>query len=265
MSGLDTRFIPLGQIQEQFWDKLTDAPMARGTIEFFSDLAHTVPKNVYVISGTAPEYTYTSIGSTITLSSIGTLDDGSGNNIAPYLFPYDSDPADPTGEIELYYIVVTNSDDQFQFSISGVPSIAASVPPSSSGALVNFIPNAQFSLHNDLGLSGTIVATDTEIAYGDWHYVRSTNSGYDHVTFPRFNAPISNPTGNPRYAVRLQAVALGVDTYKAIEIRFADVNRFSDPEQQFTFFFSGISNAIGTYTTVDVKTFKYFGSGKESK
>jgi len=58
MSGLNTYFVPLTILQEQFWDKLTDAPLAGGVLSFYQDEARTIPKPVYVLTGNPPDYTY---------------------------------------------------------------------------------------------------------------------------------------------------------------------------------------------------------------
>jgi hypothetical protein len=253
MSGLNTKYVPLSTIQEQFWDKLNDVPLANGVVSFYIDTARTIPKQIYVLSGSAPDYTYTSIGTSITLSSIGTFD-YEGNNIVPYLYPYDT-----SGDIELYYITVYDSSSQFQFEVSGVPNISETTAAQTNGT-TNFIPNSQFVLHNDLPNSGAISSTVTEIAPNGWYYIRSSNSATDFVTFPRFNSPIVNPTGNPRYATEIACTVIGSDTYKNLEIRFQDVNRFSDPTQKYTLFFNGINNGSGT-VNITANLYKYFGSG----
>ena len=262
--ALDTRLVPLSDIQGQFWDKLTDAPIGGGTIEFFSDLSRTTPKNVYVLTGSDAAWTYTSIGSTITLSSIGTLDDGAGNNIVPYLYPYTGVPGDVVqGTLEYYYIVVKNSDAQAQFTVVGTPNVGeTAVDPETTDELVNFIPNGQFLLNDSVG---AISAVSTDVAYGGWRYIRSVeNDSTDSVTFERFDAPIDSPTnlptGNPRYELKAECTSVGTETYKYIEIRFDDVNRFSDPTQILSVFFTGINNASGN-RDIEVNLRKHYGAG----
>lgn len=254
MSGLDTKYIPLSSIQEQFWDKLYDAPLAGGTIYFFKDNQRTISKDVYTLSGNPPDYSYVSLGSSITLSSIGTLDDGLGNNLVPYLYPYDSN-----GNIELYYITVYNSGNQFQFAVGGFPNIPTTSEPANIAGQDNFIPNGQFLLGQN---SGTISDTVTNVAYGNWQYIRSSNASTDTVTFPRFTAPLNGiPTGNPRYACRIACtVPSAGDTYKTLQVVFKDVNRFSDPNQQLTLYFEGLNNQTGLLQ-LNVDLYKNFGVG----
>jgi hypothetical protein len=256
MSGLNTQYIPLSTIQELFWDKLLDAPLAAGIVSFYSDIARTVPKNVYTLTGTPPSYTYASLGAVLTLSSIGTFDDGAGNNIVPYLYPYDL-----SGNVELYYITVYNSVGQFQFSVGGVPNVAATITPSTIPQERNFIENGQFVLNQNAGVVSNTVTT---IAYGGWRYLRSSNLATDAIAFPRFNAPLittANPTGNPRYACQISCSVPNLgDTYKTLEVRFEDVNRFSSSSQTLTLFFSGINNLTGT-VPIPVSLYKNFGAG----
>ena len=257
MSGLDTRFIPLTILQEQFWDKLNDAPMAGGTLTFYQDVARTIPKPVYMLAGNPPDYDYAEVdgSNVITLSSIGTVDDGTGNNLVIYGYPYDTD-----GNVQLYYMTVYNSDGQFQFSVSGFPNVS-STESTAVGQEKNFIKNGQFVLNN-----GTIatLGTDTEVAYGGWHYVRNSTAATDSVSFYRFGSPISGgiPSANPRYACHVVCSSPNVgDTLKALEIRFKDVNRFSDTALTLSLFFSAKSDAS---SVISVSLYKNFGTGGSS-
>jgi hypothetical protein len=260
MSGLNTYFVPLTILQEQFWDKLEDAPLAGGKLYFYQDEARTIPKSVYVLTGNPPDYTYAVASpsdSSITLSSIGTVDDGMGNNLVIYGYPYDDTDFDGSGNIELYYMTVYSSDGIFQFSVGGFPNVPFEETPTSSGQEKNFIKNGQFVLNN-----GTlpISLTSTEVAYGGWYYTRSSNTSTDVVSFPRFGSPIAGgvPSGNPRYACNVTCSVTGADSYKVLEIKFNDVNRFSDPSQTLSLYFMAKSSAGSSIT---VNLYKYFGSG----
>ena len=263
MSGLNTYFLPLTILQEQFWDKLTDAPLAGGKLYFFQDEARTIPKAVYVLTGSPPDYTYdvaSPSATSITLSSIGTVNDGSGNNLVIYGYPYDDDQFDGSGNIQLYYMAVHDSDGTFQFSVGGFPNVPFEEIEQASGHEKNFIKNGQFVLNDG---AKSISATSTELAYGDWYYVRSSNTATDAVSFTRFGSPIEggSPSANPRYACNVSCTITGTDSYKALEIKFNDVNRFSDTVQTLSLFFEAKS-AVGSSISVDL--YKYFGSGGSS-
>jgi hypothetical protein len=260
MSGLNTYFVPLTILQEQFWDKLTDAPLAGGVLSFYQDEARTIPKSVYVLTGNPPDYTYAVASpsdSSITLSSIGTVDDSMGNNLVIYGYPYDDTNFDGSGNIELYYMTVYSSDGIFQFSVGGFPNVPFEETPQASGQEKNFIKNGQFVLNNG---TQAISATNTELAYGGWYYSRSSNTSTDAITFPRFGSPIAGgvPSGNPRYSCNVACTVTGADSSKVLEIRFNDVNRFSDAVQTLSLYFMAKSSAGSSIT---VNLYKYFGIG----
>jgi hypothetical protein len=259
--SLNTLYVPLTGIQQQLIDKLTDQPLAGGTVSFFKDSQRTVPKDVYALTNSPPDYAYANIGSVLTLSSIGTFNDSLGNNLVPYIYPYVENGLAGAGDIDLYYIVVANSGGQFQFSVAAVPNIPEVAGPEETADQQNFITNGQFLL-GQLPAPGTISATTTTIAYGGWQYVRSSNlSTGDKVTFNRFNSPLNGiPSGNPRYACRVACNAPNAgDTSKILQMVFQDVNRFSDPAQQLTLFFSGLNNITGIMQ-LNVNLYKNFGT-----
>lgn len=260
MSGLNTYFVPLTILQEQFWDKLTDAPLAGGVLSFYQDEARTIPKSVYVLTGNPPDYTYAVASpsdSSITLSSIGTVDDSMGNNLVIYGYPYDDTNFDGSGNIELYYMTVYSSDGQFQFSVGGFPNVPYEENEQASGQEKNFIKNGQFVINYG---PQTISATETELAYGGWYYSRSSNTATDAITFPRFGSPIAGgiPSANPRYSCNAACTVAGADSSKVLEVRFKDVNRFSDTVQTLSLYFMAKSSAGSSIT---VNLYKYFGSG----
>jgi hypothetical protein len=263
MSGLNTYFIPLTILQEQFWDKVTDAPLAGGKLYFFQDEARTIPKPVYVLTGSPPDYTYevaSPSATAITLSSIGTVNDGSGNNLVIYGYPYDDSEFDGSGNIQLYYMSVYDSDGSFQFSVGGFPNVPFEEVEQASGHEKNFIKNGQFVLNAG---AKSIAATSIKVAYGGWYYVRSSNTATDAISFTRFGSPIEggSPSANPRYSCNVSCTVTGTDSYKALEIKFNDVNRFSDTVQTLSLFFEAKST-VGSAITVDL--YKYFGSGGSS-
>ena len=71
-----------------------------------------------------------------------------------------------------------------------------------------------------------------------------------------------NPTGNPRYVVRAKCESPDVsDTFKAVRVKFRDVNKFSSPaNQDYNFSFSAKTD-LGGQATITVRAFKDFGTG----
>lgn len=255
-TGQNPDYYPLTSIQEQLVDKLTDKPLASGVVYFFEDNARTIPKEVFTLDNNPQDYTYSSLGTSLTLSSIGTFNDSLGNNIIPYLYPFDAQ-----GNKQLYYITVYNSGGVFQFSLGNLPFMGAvNVAPNPPPASDNYITNGQFAIGQN---AQTITATSTPIAYGGWQFIKSSNlCATDTVAFPRFNAPLNGiPSGNPRYACRISTTTPNAgDSFKTLQIVFQDVNRFSDPNQQLTLFFSGLNNQTGLLQ-LNVDLYKNFGVG----
>lgn len=252
--SLDTRYVPLGALQQYFPDKDTGGPLIAGIVSFFSDVSRTQPKDVFIISGTPPNYIYINIGAEIELSSVGTFS-YNGNDILPYLFPYDDE-----GNIQLYYVTCTSALGSPQFTREGIPNIADET--ASSEIIKNFIPNGQFLIHNDLPNDGLIVDDVTILAQGGWSFVRSTGStATDYVTFERIAAPLDVPTANPRYQLRVNTqVADSGDTEKDVRIKFLDVNKFASQDQAYTFSFTA-NTETGTTVAVKFSIIKNYGSG----
>jgi hypothetical protein len=120
--AIDPRFKLASDLESMFINKDTGLPLAGGILYFYSDIARTTPMLVYTISGTPPSYTYAPVGTQITLSSVGTVQDNSGNNIVIYWFPYVSPPSTPTSAIQLYYVECTDSAGNVQFTREGWPN-----------------------------------------------------------------------------------------------------------------------------------------------
>jgi len=254
--ALDAQYILSPSLEMLFRDKTTGDPLAAGTVEFYIDSNRTTPKNVYKLSGTEPNYTYTALSNPVTLSSVGTFQDGSGNDIIPYLFPYDAN-----GDVELYYVVIKDSSGTVQFTREAWPNTIAD--DTAQTDYLNYIPNGKFLLHNT---PLTISALETDIAQGGWKYIRDVSSGYtDIVTFPQFSGAVASPIGFPRYYCQLENSAQGAArTRNDIVIRFPDVTTFtSDTGQLFTLYFEGKSGT-GSNVAVSVNYLQHFGAGGAS-
>ena len=142
-------------LQEYFVNKDTGFPLANGYVEFFSDPAFTVPKDVYqqsYVAAPTETYTYTSLGSVLQLSGVGTFQDNNSNDIIPFLFPYTGTPESP-GTVQLYWIRVWSGVPNTQGSV--LQFTRAAWPPnltqSSSPADVfessqNLFTNPEFSI-----------------------------------------------------------------------------------------------------------------------
>lgn len=258
--ALDARYIPFGVLQEYFPDKDTGTPLAAGIVRFFSDINRTQPKEVFQISGTPPNYSYTSLGAVLELSAVGTFQNDDGDDIIPYLFPYDVD-----GNIELYYITCVSSGAIPQFTREGWPNVFSNKTDGENA--LNYIPNGQFLIHNDIPATSTTIAGQitqaiTILTQGGWSFERpNSTSAIDIVTFERSASPATSPTSNPRYSVRIATTTPNAgDTFKDLRVKFRDVNKFSSDDQEYTFSFTAVTNNGGS-TNAIFKLVKNYGNG----
>ena len=69
MAGLDPRYITSIELESFFIDKDSGEPLANGMVYFWEDSDRIVPKLVYELSGSPPNYTYTPLPNPIILSN----------------------------------------------------------------------------------------------------------------------------------------------------------------------------------------------------
>lgn len=269
MSGLDSRYIIAPSLEMYFVDKDTGLPLSGGKVYFFQDEARSVPKAVYKIAGTPPNYSYDVLPNPSILSAVGTFQDDDGNDIIPYYFPFISN-TDST--VQLYYVEVYDSNGVLQFTREGWPNFTSGTepPPPSETNFDNFVPNGQFLLHNNIPATdsndnnpGQVSEAVTIVAQGGWTYERPEGSNaVDIITFHRYSEYVQVPTANPRYAFQLQCstVGSGPDNRKDLCLKFRDVNKFEVPNQLYNLYFEGQS-ATGSTVNGEVYILKYFGVG----
>ncbi len=136
---LDPRFIPAFSIEDVILDKDTGQPLSAGLVYFEQDNQRGILKPIYQISGTSPNYTFTQLPNPMTLSSIGTFVDSLDNPVIPYFYPYNGN-----GDVELYYIRVTDSMDVPQFVREAQPYIGVQQSSDVLNVITNEVSNPQF-------------------------------------------------------------------------------------------------------------------------
>lgn len=273
-------------LQNYLVDKDSGAPLSAGVVTFYQDNSRATFKNVYYQTGSPGAYSFTQLPNPLTLSAIGTIVNGSGNNVIPFFYPYDeSDDTTP----QPYYITVDSTGAVRQFTIENFPYLPNAGDNSAADqSLINYIPNGQFLAHNNnaanaspqpatkiqngvqqiaLATSGNAVLsnnTSVVIAQGGsvgWYFIKpnaSTDTDFYQFT-PIDNEP-STLTGNPRFAVTLSCTnSTGLDSFKELRVRFNNVNRFASDTLNYTFFMEGLNNNPGTLN-VTLNYIKYFGT-----
>lgn len=140
--ALNSMYIVATDLNPYFVNKITGQPLAAGTISFYEDSSRTTPKAVYELTGSPPNYTYTALPNSLTLSSVGTIVDTNGNQVALYYYPYDAE-----GNVQLYYIVVKDSAGTVQFTREAWPNVTDESSASSeiNNVVINQLSNPQFA------------------------------------------------------------------------------------------------------------------------
>lgn len=244
-------------LEERYVNKVTGLALASGYIKYYSDVNRAVAKQVYQRTGSPPDYSYVPLGSTVNLNINGIPVDEFGNPVKPIY-----NLLDENGDKELYFIEVYSSTDVLQYTQEGWP--LTNVIEESADAttdVVNFIPNAQFLVHNFDSFEVGGVA-ETNVAPGGWIFERpDDSSATDIISFNRIDAYTQTPAGSPRYEIVLNCVSPDIgDTYKLLACRFGDVNMFASEDQNYTFQISGASKTLSN-VTVNLYVLKNFGAG----
>lgn len=292
--GLDPRFMLCFPLQEGFLDKDTGMPLSGGIVTFYEQNSQTVLKPVYTLSGNGPfsDSSYIELPNPMILSAIGTFVDDNGNDIVPYLFPYDGTPSTTTNTVDLYYITVYSASGVFQFSRQAWPNISSGspTPPITINSFDNFIPNGQFLLHNNVPAwnGNTFIANQlpapttemnvtvpaqngsqadvTPIAQGGWTFQVPHNSSSVNTISYVVNPISANPdvTADPRYLIDIATTTdAPSDTFKDLCITFNDVNKFAtnSTSPNYTFSFQGNVTGGSGPVPVLIRVLKWFGTG----
>lgn len=227
--SFDPSKYPVGiNLGEYFVDKDTGLPLSGGKIYFKKDTNRSVGKYVYQLVGTPPSYSYEPLPNPITLSSVGTIVDEFGNNIAVYYYPYDEN-----GNLDLYYVQVTDSagiaGGNIQLERQAWPNISLDLNPTDaeSGETGNQILNPQFSdiyFEQESGIllewTGAITNRVFPIGPG-WNLIVSA-SDTSSIQIDRLELEGSlNINTNPPYALTILPEGAAISSIKLRQI-FSD-------------------------------------------
>lgn len=258
--ALDSRYITTSDLEAYFVDKETGLPLAGGIVTFYSDVNRSDLKPIYTISGTAPDYSYVQLPNPTTLSGVGTFQDGVGNNIVAYYFPYDAD-----GNVERYFIDVKSSTGTPQFTRpawpNDVPQPADIIVSESED---NLVRNPQFTRWgNDQYLSSADNVVfqrlgTNEVIADDFIFERTNTNCTVKVSQINFLPGQTVVPGNPVSFLQYECTAVnsGGETFKAVSQTYQSAQFLSG--QQVTIGFYGLST---TEESITVYVTQYFGTG----
>lgn len=257
--SINANYFLLYSLQQYFVDKTTGTPLAAGKLYFYQDNSRTTLKNIYKYDSVNG---YTALPNPITLSAVGTPTDANGNDVAIYVFPWTDSTATV---IDRYYIVCQDSSGLQQFTREAIPNIDANMEMNDTN-LINYVPNGQFLLHNNIPATNTTPAGEitqdiTTIAPGGWTYERSDNTSTDTVIFTQTLAYTDIPPTNPRYSIRITSTS--ASNTRGLRLKFNDVNKFAGSDT-FTNAFYAISNSGSDLSGVTFNLIKNYGTGTNS-
>ena len=202
---LDPRYVTSVDLAPYLVDRVTGLPLANGTIEFWEDANRSVPKIVYELTGSPPNYTYTALPNPVPINAVGNISDNTGNNIALYYFPYDS-MDEATANLQLYYVVVKDESGNVQFTREAWPNVTAATNPigSNNNTVINQLSNPQFVdvFFNPAAPYVIPFTGNTNINIApDWQLqITATGSGTVTVTRNAIAGSLQVPT-NPPYTI----------------------------------------------------------------
>lgn len=217
--------VALFPIQEGILNKDDGTPLSAGLVYFYhDDLAlRTVLKDIYQqVQLSDNTYDYVAINNPITLTSIGTFADDNGNDIIPFLWPYQGTPSSSTGAVEKYFIQVYASaapvgDGSLQFTRDNwPPNIQDNPSPTDSfEATFNEISNTQFakiSFSPSTGVTYSVTGTDTVNPIApNWDLV-TTGSGT--VTVSQVDVVDATAPSNPAFAIDISSSGASLTSIK---------------------------------------------------
>lgn len=201
-------------LQDYLVDDASGLPLAAGIVTCFQDNSRSTLKNWYYQSGIPGNYTYIKLPNPMTLSSVGTINDGNGNDVIPFYYPYDenSDPNNP--DPQPYYITVDNSNGQRQFSRANFPfnpnggSSGNNIVPTLNNLITNNVFWRNVGSVTATNLTSTFVINSTTYYYttiapskhdgfayqmSDIQYFKNTTGGdTETITFNNFVANFSD-------------------------------------------------------------------------
>jgi len=217
-SSLSDLYVSGPNLTEWFLDQVTGVPVTGGYIQFWEDENRAVPKPVYQISGSPPNYTYTELPNPMDITN-GYAVDADGNAVAIYYKPFNED-----GTVSLYYVVAYSAEDVIIETRPAWPNVTSGSSPGQLGTTnSNQISNSQFvdvTFNPDYDLTIDITGVTTNVTYEiarDW-FLKISTSADSTVVVGR--TPIEgalNVETNPPYVLTILPEGASISSLQLIQ------------------------------------------------
>lgn len=259
MAFPSTRYIESPSIQNYFVDHDSGFPLAAGVVTFYRDVERTVLKPIYQQVQLADNtYDFIQLPNPITLNSVGTYDDGNGNDINVFLYPHVGSPLDVTvGALDLYFVTVYSSDGRLQETREAWPPNAENNASTSSSfdGTDNVILNPQFVdvYFMENASTGTFVynvSTSGEVSSiaPGWDFI---TEGTGTITVSQVEISDTSATSNPPYALNIQ-LGVGVTSCHLTQ-RIYSSPRFLKDNILSGYFIAKANTAATPFLTLNYK------------
>jgi hypothetical protein len=283
--GINTSLlVSAAVLQDLLVDKTTGEPLANGVVTLYQDSSRTTLKNWYYQTGTSAPYTYTTLPNPLVLSAVGTINDGNGNDVIPFYYPY-SELDNET--LQLYYITVDNANGQRQFTRQGFPAGAfTQVTPfvETASSLKNYVINNVF--WRNIGTLQATVATGTitgtiapsshdGYSMPDWTFSKSATGANDVLTFTPFTSGQflnssslgidQNLDVTPPYFLNFTCTGTGPETSKYIQVPLSLRIKVLESVPVVLRFYARCNSSGGTNgNVISASIYQFAGTGTSS-
>jgi hypothetical protein len=292
MSINPSLLVSAAMMQDYFVDNATGLPMANGTITMFQDNSRTTLKNWYYQSGSPGAYTYITLPNPLTLSGVGTIQDGNGNDTIPFYYPYDESNTSTTPVSQPYYVVVVDSNGQSQFTRQNFPFVPPSggtptnTEPTNNNLIVNNVFWRNIGSLNATTLSNSTTINGVTLFYStiapsqhdghtmpDINFFKNANGAVDTISFFEFVPPSSNPTFpdqilqdtvTPEFYLNVNCSGAGTETMKYIQIPLSLHVKSLSGYTDGTLAIQAMAVPGSSNGTITVGIFQYLGTGVTS-
>lgn len=250
-------------------DDVTGQPLINGTINLWTDSSRTTRKNWYQQVGSGP-YTYITLPNPLTLSAAGSVNDGSGNDVLPFFYPFseiDNTTSQP------YYIEVYDSGGHLKFTRENFPFVPIEQNISQGSLINNLVINKEFWRNGGV-IDGTTLPLNPltgqyaisvcpsqhdGFSMPDIQYVKDANGAVDTISFLKFplNSDDFSPNFTPEFYCNFQCTGAGTEGVKVIQI---PISLHLQNLQGLPFIFNFWAKNEGGPNNIEISLLSYLGS-----